>query len=191
MIDKGIRFILKKLTIARSFFYLILYKFMYSEFVFKDKVFLDRFVRIKITNNGSITINENCTIERNCTLVAKWGHIEVGENTFIGEGSILVANSGIEVGQNCLIASGVTIRDQDHGIYDLAIPIRHQKVSTEKISIGSDVWIGTKATILKGVCIGDQSVIGANSVVTKSVPPRVIAVGSPAKIIKYRTVKNI
>ena len=61
-----------------------------------------------------------------------------------------------------------------------------QDIATKKVTIGNDVWIGIKATIMPNITIGDGAVIGANAVVTKDVPPYAVVVGVPAKIIKYR-----
>ena len=68
--------------------------------------------------------------------------------------------------------------------------IKYQLSTIKSISIGQDCWIGSGAKILAGVTIGNGAVIGANSVVTKDIPPFAIAVGSPARVIKYRTNRN-
>lgn len=82
-----------------------------------------------------------------------------------------MCNEKISIGKDSLIAEGVTIRDQDHQFDLTEIPIRLQGSTTDAIIIGEDVWLGAKATILKGVRIGDHAIIGANSVVTKDIPP--------------------
>ena len=72
-----------------------------------------------------------------------------------------------------------------HGIERLDIPIREQPGTWPRITIGRDSWIGDRAVVLADV--GRQCVIGAGSVVTKPIPDRAIAVGNPAKVIRYRT----
>jgi acetyltransferase-like isoleucine patch superfamily enzyme len=78
----------------------------------------------------------------------------------------------------------VSIRDHDHRFDDPNIPIVDQGYVTSPIRIGRDCWIGCNAVILKGVSIGDGAVIAAGAVVTKDVPPRCLAGGVPARIIR-------
>jgi len=186
ILGKCLRSIMRLFNVAGSMFRLYSYSFAYQGFSFEKGVYIERGVRIKVTDNGRIKLCENVSIERNSTLVAKYGTILIGSNTFIGEGSIIVANSSVSIGPDCLIAAGVTIRDQDHRLEDVTIPVRQQGTFTASIYIGSDVWVGAKATILKGVKLGDQSVVGANSVVTKDVLTRDIVGGVPSKVLKSR-----
>ena len=95
----------------------------------------------------------------------------------------------ISIGRDTLIGEFVTIRDANHGI-DPDKPIRQQPHRTAAIEIGKDVWIGRGAVILPGVKIGDGSVVGANSVVTRSLEAGVVAVGSPARVIKNRNIEH-
>jgi acetyltransferase-like isoleucine patch superfamily enzyme len=92
----------------------------------------------------------------------------------------------IEIGEDCLIAEMVSIRDHNHRFDRLDVPVRCQGMASAPIRIGRNVWIGGKATIIKGVTIGDNAVIGANAVVTHDVPANSIAVGVPARVIKVR-----
>jgi lipopolysaccharide O-acetyltransferase len=97
----------------------------------------------------------------------------------------------ITIGNNVLVASHVTIIDNNHGSYsgnskDVSpeVPPIQRPYSMSAISIEDNVWIGEHAVILQGVTLGEGCVIGANSVVTKSIRPYVIACGAPAKPIK-------
>jgi acetyltransferase-like isoleucine patch superfamily enzyme len=80
----------------------------------------------------------------------------------------------------------VSIRDHNHRFDKLDVPVRLQGMTSAPVRIGRNVWIGGKATITKGVSIGDNAVIGANAVVTHDIPANAIAVGVPARVIKYR-----
>ncbi len=94
----------------------------------------------------------------------------------------------IEIGDDTLIAEMVTIRDHDHVVSNNpSIPHRKAGFVKAPIVLGKNVWIGNKVTVTKGVRIGSNSVIAANSVVTKDVPTNVIAGGTPARIIKNIT----
>lgn len=114
--------------------------------------------------------------------------LKIGNNCNIGEYNHYSAANKIIIGNGVLTGRWVTITDNDHGSFtkeQLQVsPIIRPIVPKGEIVIDDNVWIGDKATILAGVHIGEGSIIGANSVVTKDIPPFSIAVGNPAKIIK-------
>lgn len=112
--------------------------------------------------------------------------IRIGNKVSLNDYTYISALYGIEIGDNSRIGEFVSIRDNDHGFADPNRPIHSQGFTGKPIKIGSDVWIGRGVFIGKGVEIGDGAVIGANSVVTKSIPAFAVAVGTPAKVIKYR-----
>jgi len=98
--------------------------------------------------------------------------------------TIGAANS-VEIGDDALLASHIFISDNQHGHSRVDVPFKYQQL--EKVSpvrIGAGCWIGEHVVIMPGVTIGDMSIVGANSVVTESVPPKSIVVGSPARIIR-------
>lgn len=113
--------------------------------------------------------------------------IVIGNNCYINYFfSILCGgNSSVVIGDNVLIASFVLISSENHGMDAGAkIPYMSQPLIGKSVNIENDVWIGEKVIILPGVTIGKRSIIGAGSVVTKSIPAYSIAVGNPAKVIK-------
>lgn len=108
------------------------------------------------------------------------GKLIIGDNTFINVGSIISAHFKIKIGKNVQIAPGVIIMDSDfHGVEDRSV-----EVASTPISIGDNVWIASRAVILKGVKIGEGSTVAAGAVVTKDIPPYSLAAGVPAKVIK-------
>lgn len=114
--------------------------------------------------------------------------ISIGRNCNFGAFNHITAINCIKIGDNCLTGKWVTISDNNHGTTELSDlrlpPSRRKVVSKGPVIIGNDVWIGEKATILGGVTIGDGAVVGANSVVTKDVPPYSVVGGNPARVIK-------
>jgi acetyltransferase-like isoleucine patch superfamily enzyme len=114
------------------------------------------------------------------------GFIHLGQNVGLNDYTYLSALYGIEIGDNTRIGEFVSIRDNDHAFQDPEVLICNQGFVGKPIKIGADVWIGRGVFIGKGVEIGEGAVIGANSVVTRSIPPYAIAVGAPARVIKYR-----
>jgi acetyltransferase-like isoleucine patch superfamily enzyme len=115
------------------------------------------------------------------------GLIEIGDNVDIGNGTIIYSskNGGVSIGDNTLIAANCYIIDCDHGIKKYKL-IREQGLVSKAISIGNDVWIAENCTILKGSTIRDGAVIGAKCLVNSEIESNAIAVGVPARVIKYR-----
>lgn len=111
--------------------------------------------------------------------------IQIGSHCYINRFTILDASKDITIGNGVMIGPNCYITDHDHGM-DPEKSIGEQELVEAPTRIGNDVWLGANVTVLKGVEIGDGSVIGAGSVVTKDVPPNVIAAGSPAKVIRSR-----
>lgn len=107
-------------------------------------------------------------------------NITLGKGVFINAGCRFQDQGGITIGDGALIGHNVVIATLNH---DLA-PEKRQSLIPSPVHIGKNVWIGAGSVILPGVSIGDNSVIGAGSVVTKSIPENVVAVGSPARVIK-------
>ena len=111
----------------------------------------------------------------------------VGDNTFIGHNCSFNVGISIRIGSNCLIASAVAIFDQDGHPTDAMRRRSGEPTPPDTIVpvfIGDDVWIGNGSLILKGISIGDRSIIAARSIVTKSVPPDTLVAGNPARIVR-------
>jgi acetyltransferase-like isoleucine patch superfamily enzyme len=108
------------------------------------------------------------------------GRIHIGDYVIVCPGVRIAASERIEIGDNCMIASGAYITDCDwHGIYD-----RVATGSTAPVLIEENVWIGDSAIICKGVSIGENSIIGTGAVVVHPIPPDTIAAGNPARPVK-------
>ena len=108
-------------------------------------------------------------------------NLKLGKNVFINACCRFQDNGGIEIGDYTMIGQGTTIVTLNH---DLNPKTRHN-ASPKPVKIGKNVWIGASCTILPGISIGDNAVIGAGSVVVKNIPQNTVAVGNPAKVIKY------
>lgn len=107
-------------------------------------------------------------------------NIEFGENVFINASVHMQDQGGIRIGNNALIGHQVVFATLDHDL----IPNKRGNLHPAPIVLEDDVWIGSNAVILKGVTIGEGSVIAAGSIVTKDVPANVIVGGNPARILK-------
>ena len=122
------------------------------------------------------------TIEPYCRLNGD-PKIHIGDNFYMNAGCHLLGN--ITIGRDVMIGPKTIIWGRDHGM-EVGTPMKEQEHLKQDVVIGSDVWISANVTILKGVTIGNGAVIGAGAIVTKNIPEYAIAVGNPAKVIKYR-----
>jgi acetyltransferase-like isoleucine patch superfamily enzyme len=141
-------------------------------------------------NTKEVLIGSDCNIGIGCDFGVVYnerekGKIRIGNNVWITSRCQIYSKIGIDIEDNVMIASNVFICDYSHGKSSPNIPYKDQLYEPfGEIKIGSGTWIGQNVVILHGVNIGKQSIIGANSVVTNSIPDYSIAVGSPAKVVR-------
>lgn len=106
--------------------------------------------------------------------LGKNARITVGHNVFFNRGCSINCLENVQIGDNCIFGENVKIYDQNHRFKDKNIIIRNQGYSIAQVKIGADCWICTNVVILKGVTIGEHSVIGAGCIVAKDIPPHSI-----------------
>lgn len=104
--------------------------------------------------------------------------VNIGKNVIIMPGCLMMSAGGITIDDGAMIAANVQLISNNHDLYERLI------ITCKPVHIGKNAWIGAGATILPGVTIGDNAVVGAASVVTKDVPADTIVAGNPAKFIK-------
>ncbi len=109
---------------------------------------------------------------------ASGGRLTLGNNVFLNQGVRIACSREISIGDNALIGDETVILDNDyHGVANTA-------AKAAPVRIESDVWLGTRVIVLRGVTIGRGSVVGAGAVVTRSIPPFVFAAGVPARVVR-------
>jgi len=140
-------------------------------------------VYINIVEGARADIGDNVYLDRRVDISVE-GYFSIGANSYVGVGTVITAAERIEIGEDALIAEHVTIRDQDHRFADVDTPYRLQGRETAPIIVGRNVWIGAKATLLRGISIGNNCIIGANAVVKSSLGEGSIAAGVPAKVVR-------
>ncbi|GAA3745368.1 sugar O-acetyltransferase [Leifsonia bigeumensis] len=110
-------------------------------------------------------------------------NLTLGERIFINAGCTFQDQGGVTIGDDCLIGHNTVFATLNHELD----PTKRKDMHPAPIIIGRNVWIGSNATILSGVTIGDNAVVAAASVVTKDVPENTIVVGSPARVVRSLT----
>lgn len=148
------------------------------------KFYFGRNVKIKVSKNGKCDLGEKTWISDYGVFNAEGGYIKLGYNNFFNENCKIIALKEIEIGDNNLFGPNVIVIDHNHNYDNLSIPICKQGMSLKKISIGSDVWVGSNVVVCAGVTIGSHIVIGANAVVTKDLIEPGVYAGIPAVKIK-------
>lgn len=111
--------------------------------------------------------------------------LRIGNRVTATAGLQIFVQRSVEIGDDVMFASNVFINDGSHGYDSATVPYRYQPITRiAPIRIGGGCWIGQNVVIMPGVTIGENALIGANSVVTRDIPPRSIAVGTPARVVK-------
>jgi acetyltransferase-like isoleucine patch superfamily enzyme len=148
--------------------------------------FLGRGLELKIEPRGEIRFGRFVWIGDGTKIRCHEGAVEIGDKTVMGQECTISAYQRVRIGNECVIADRAMFIDFDHGIVEVERPIRLQGIYKRDVEVGNNVWIGYGACILRGVSVGDNSVIGTNSVVTKDVPANAVVGGIPARIIRVR-----
>ena len=98
------------------------------------------------------------------------GVVEIGAKTVFGQECTISSYRHVRIGEQCVIADRAMFIDFDHGVVEVERPIRQQGIYMRECVVGSNVWVGYGACFLRGVRVGDNSIVGTNSVVTRDVP---------------------
>lgn len=158
----------------------------YGRIVFRNYV---GYKRIKFNNNVEINsynggANPGFVAARSMFIVVNDGNIILGNNVHISN-SVLFSSTYIHIGDNTIISPGCKIFDTDfHSVKSEYRLNGNTHVPSKAVKIGSNVFLGVNVTVLKGVTIGDEAVVGAGSIVTKDIPAGEIWAGNPARFIK-------
>ena len=149
-------------------------------------VFFGRDLEIQIGERGKIRFGRFVWIGDGSKIRCHEGVVEIGAKTVIGQECTISAYQSVRIGEQCVIADRAMFIDFDHGIVDVERPIRTQGIYKRDVRVGANVWVGYGSCVLRGVTVGDNSVIGTNSVVTRDVPANAVVVGVPARVQRMR-----
>jgi len=141
---------------------------------------------LEALDDGRLTIGDATLLEPGCWItLAEEARIRIGSGCFLNRNVMLAAQQEIEIGDHVMFANGCFVGDAAHRFDDPEVPITHQGFTSKgPVRIGDNCWFGANCVVTSGVTIGERCVVGANSVVTEDLPPRTIAAGLPAKVIR-------
>jgi acetyltransferase-like isoleucine patch superfamily enzyme len=149
-------------------------------------LFLGRDLQIQISKRGRVRFGRLVWIGDGTKIRCHEGEVIVGDKTVLGQECTISAYKHVRIGEQCVIADRAMFIDFDHGMVEVERPIRKQGIYKRDVNVGSNVWIGYGACVLRGVQVGDNAVVGTNAVVTADVPANAVVGGIPAKLIRMR-----
>jgi acetyltransferase-like isoleucine patch superfamily enzyme len=139
-----------------------------------------------VVNDGRLIVGDRVQLVSTVATLelatAEGGTIEIGSRTLVNYGTAISAGELVRIGPRCLIGTHVIMMDND--FHRIEPDRRLARPDSRPILIGENVWIGARCIIMGGVHIGDDSVIGAGSVVTRDIPSRSVAAGNPARVLR-------
>lgn len=141
---------------------------------------------LEALRQGRLEIGEQVLLEPGVWITAPGqARIRIGGGSFLNLGVMVAAQELVEIGRHCMLANGCFVTDASHRFDDPSTPVPWQGFTSKgPTRIGDNVWFGAHVVVTSGVTIGERSVIGAGSVVTRDIPPFTVAAGAPAKALR-------
>jgi acetyltransferase-like isoleucine patch superfamily enzyme len=143
-------------------------------------------VKFEIGRRATLRIGRWAWIGDGTKIRVHEGEVSIGAKTVMGQECTISAYQHIAIGRECIVADRVMLIDFDHGVVEVERPIRLQGIYKRDVQVGHNVWIGYGACILRGVTVGNNSIVGTSTVVTRDVPENAVVGGSPARVIRMR-----
>jgi acetyltransferase-like isoleucine patch superfamily enzyme len=149
-------------------------------------VFFGKGLELQISKRGRVRFGRFTWIGDRTKIRCHEGEVTIGAKTVIGQECTISAYRRVRIGEQCVIADRAMFIDFDHGVVEVERPIRLQGIYMRDVAVGSNVWIGYGACVLRGIRVGDNSIVGTNAVVTKDVPQNAVVGGVPARLLRTR-----
>ncbi len=141
---------------------------------------------LEALDDGRLDVGSGTVLEPGVWITAPGdARVRIGAGCFLNLGVMVASLRLVEIGDHCMLANGCFVSDADHRFDDLGRPVTWQGFTTRgPTRLGANVWLGANVVVTSGVTIGERCVVGANSVVTRDLPPRSVAAGAPARVLR-------
>ncbi|HST55676.1 MAG TPA: acyltransferase [Solirubrobacteraceae bacterium] len=143
-------------------------------------------VQLEIGRHATLHIGRWAWLGHGTKIRVHEGEVRIGAKTVMGQECTISAFQHVSIGRECIIADRVMLIDFDHGVVEVERPIRLQGIYKRDVRVGHNVWMGYGACVLRGVRVGDNSIVGTSAVVTADVPENAVVGGIPARVIRMR-----
>ena len=143
-------------------------------------------VTFEIGREATVELGRWSWIGDGCKIRAHEGTVSIGDRSVLGQECTISAFQHVSIGSECILADRVMLIDFDHTTSDVERPIRQQGIYKRNVRVRNNVWIGYGACILRGVTVGDNSIVGSLAVVTRDVDEDAVVGGSPARVLRQR-----
>ena len=153
-------------------------------------VFFGKGLELEIAKSGTVRFGRFVWIGDGTKIRCHEGEVEIGAKTVIGQECTISAYRHVRIGEQCVIADRAMFIDFDHGVVEVERPIRLQGIYMREVEVGNNVWVGYGACVLRGSHVGDNSIVGTSTVVTRDLPANAVVAGIPARIVRMRDVPS-
>jgi acetyltransferase-like isoleucine patch superfamily enzyme len=143
-------------------------------------------VQLEIGRDATLRIGRWVWLGHGTKIRVHEGEVCIGAKTVMGQECTISAFQHVSIGRECIVADRVMLIDFDHGAVEVERPVRLQGIYKRDVRVGHNVWMGYGACVLRGVSVGDNSIVGTSAVITKDVPANAVVAGSPARVIRMR-----
>jgi acetyltransferase-like isoleucine patch superfamily enzyme len=143
-------------------------------------------VTFEIGRDAVLHLGRWSWIGHGCKIRAHEGEVRIGAKTVLGQECTISSFQHVSIGRECIVADRVMLIDFDHGVVEVERPVREQGIYKRDVRVGHNVWIGYGACFLRGVTVGDNSVVGTYAVVNRDVPANAVVAGVPARVLRMR-----
>ena len=149
-------------------------------------VFFGKRLEIQIARGATVRFGRFAWIGDGTKIRCHEGEVAIGRKTVLGQECTISAYRRVSIGEQCVVADRAMFIDFDHGMVEVERPVRLQGIYMRDVEVGSNVWVGYGVCVLRGTRVGDNSVLGTSSVVTRDVPANAVVAGVPAKVLRMR-----
>lgn len=143
-------------------------------------------VKLEIGPDAQVVLGRWSWIGHGTKIRAHEGEVRIGAKTVLGQECTISSFQHVSIGRECIVADRVMLIDFDHGVVEVERPVRHQGIYKRDVRVGHNVWVGYGACFLRGVTVGDNTIVGTYSVVTRDVPDNAVVGGAPARVVRMR-----